>query len=130
MGYYSDFELTVIGPACSEYLIKEINDLDVFESGDEDGGYWFGNAKWYEEKEDMIRISSDFPEYLFTVERYGEDRDDFCRTYYKNGESHCCYGTMSFEPFDLTGFGEPKEEAYQIPENSDVDDLLKVARHQ
>lgn len=107
MGYYSAYDLTVtkVGSesdaAALKEIAREIEKLEVLECGNLDGSYWFCHeTKWYEDDDDMIRISEMFPEYLFVLERYGEDREDFGRTYYQGGRSHYCAGTMSFEPFD------------------------------
>lgn len=103
MGYYTDFELNV-----SRYQEKfnqstlddsfdknvftliqtELDKIGVFDYIEEygDGVVASGNAKWYEYGNDMLLLSSKFPNVLFDLQGRGESSDDFWRRYYMNGK--------------------------------------------
>ena len=131
MGYYSDFYLTVTkaadedGTATLEDVAREIEKLDVLESGNTEGSYWFCNdIKWYESDDDMSKIAKMFPEFLFELERYGENRDDFDRTYYQGDRSHICHGVMEFEPFDVGAWIKVDTPSPE-PSAREIEDLLE-----
>lgn len=113
MGYYTDFELTAekylpggggsfstrsLSPEELEAIVKDVEKMDVFES------YyppvWYANAKWYESDEDMLRLSSRFPDVLFTLRGQGEERDDEWYAYYLNGRVQEARIIKSWDDFD------------------------------
>ena len=113
MGYYTDFELTAekfiqnggssfstrdLSPEELEPIVKEVEKLDVFESYDPP--MWYGNAKWYDSDEDMLRLSCRFPDVLFTLSGEGEERDDEWYAYYLNGRMQQAAVTKHWNDFD------------------------------
>ena len=62
---------------------KDEDDID-----EEDLNIYFGeeDSNWYEHKEDMIKMSKEFPAVEFSLHGEGEDRDDVWTEIYFNGE--------------------------------------------
>jgi hypothetical protein len=87
MGYYTAYTLHVDKneEAVGAY-IAESDDTDLhYIFSDSDINDWFGNAKWYEHDDDMCKLSSKFPEVLFTLTGEGEETGDVWRKWYQNG---------------------------------------------
>lgn len=114
MGYYTSFHLDVyqhddwIGERkdfqaipddiCDE-LEKEIDRIGVFEDGNILDGYW-GYAKWYRSDEDMLKLSTKFPDLLFILHGDGEDSEDLWNTYYHNGASQHAQALITYDDYD------------------------------
>lgn len=103
MGYYTDFELKAkYDGNDSEYISKleaEIDKLNVFEYGSY-GEDWYVNAKWYDYNEDMLLLSSRFPEVLFELRGEGESPRDLWLNYYKGGGVMRDCLAIKEDPFD------------------------------
>lgn len=56
--------------------------------------------KWYDYEEDMCKLSKLFPSVLFTLEGFGEERDDMWREYFFNGKCQYAPGRVVYEEFD------------------------------
>lgn len=88
MGYYTDFEITVTDVEGNELgevpaaLVSALMDMELDDFG---GNVFTGSLKWYDYGEDMVKLSKQFPDLLFTVEGHGESQDDIWRLYYQNG---------------------------------------------
>jgi hypothetical protein len=79
MGYYTYFEIK----ASPEVIAKVNEPYEMFE----ENGVPLDTYKWYDYKEDMIKISQEFPDELITVTGEGEESGDQWVAYFKNGES-------------------------------------------
>lgn len=95
MGYYTDYYLNAAPVSEEQYnsisaFLKELRDVEeeCFEDG---AGYWKNiQDTWYQSFDDMVSISKQFPEVLFTLTGYGDQRDDQWIEYFKNGRvQHC-----------------------------------------
>jgi len=62
----------------------------------------YESCKWYEHEQDMVRLSSEFPQILFTLEGEGEDNHDIWKKYFKKGKIQICTATIIFEEFHET----------------------------
>jgi len=90
MGYLTFHELSVF---TDDTLTKTINN-DKYDEivellgkvTDYEDMLFEDTIKWYEHDEDMIRLSKQYPDYVFQLDGDGEESDDFWRTYYKNGK--------------------------------------------
>jgi len=47
---------------------------------------FYEEMKWYDCDDDMVELSKEFPEYVFTVYGEGEERDDNWKAYYYKGK--------------------------------------------
>lgn len=56
--------------------------------------------KWYECEEDMCKLSKLFPDVLFIIEGFGEERDDVWREYFYDGKFQYAPATIIFDDFD------------------------------
>lgn len=87
-------------PHTIERLHYAINDLY---GGGWEGSYvdgWFMYGKWYDHEDDMIRLSEEYPEFLFEMHGDGEDSEDFWIEYFQDGKCQYCQGTIVYEEFD------------------------------
>lgn len=113
MGYYTDFSLNVsifqnsadasadpqnISPLVKHLLEDEVDEMDVFEGGNCDDG-WYGNAKWYEWDADMLLLSKKFPDLLFELDGVGESFGDIWSAYFHDGAHQMCRASIEYPPF-------------------------------
>jgi len=112
MGYYTDFILTV-DPATEENSILDLTLVDNkswesyighFYRG-KTGTYYGSEWKWYEHHDDMLLLSSQYPNHAFTLDGDGEERGDRWVKYYKNGLSYKIDLNINPPPFDETVLG-------------------------
>jgi len=101
MGYYTQHELQVFNTdEPVEKFEHEISEI-AYGKNTEDS-LFDAEVKWYDHDEHMRKISKKYPDVLFELTGYGEEKLDFWRTYYKNGKA---------QPVDVEiKFGEFKEE--------------------
>lgn len=89
MGYYTDFNLTVESAPGQIADIEAIDDAIstnydwVFD--DMEFGSYYGNATWYDWRDDMVKLSRQFPKAVFYLEGHGESEDDIWGWYFMNG---------------------------------------------
>lgn len=89
MGYYTTFKLSVRNGEVTEEMQTKLKEIkpEYFTDYDMkdllDGWY---EAKWYDWKEDLIKLSKAFPTEVFELSGEGEEREDMWRAYFKNGK--------------------------------------------
>lgn len=89
MGYYTDFSLTVDHAPGQTADLEAIDDAIrtnydwVFD--DMEFGSYYGTARWYDWRDDMVRLSRQFPKAVFYLEGHGENHDDIWGYYFMNG---------------------------------------------
>lgn len=107
MGYYTEYSLSAY-PVSKETpvpqeRIEELNDrisgLRVMECGRYDS--WFAYNKWCDHEEDMVAISKQFPEFLFTLHGKGQDSDDLWNAYFCDGRTQKCMAEIVYENPDM-----------------------------
>lgn len=101
MGYYTSFSLQAkIEPWNVEALVEKLSELGVIGYALEKE-YWEDShgivefdsndtVKWYSHDEDMLKISTAFPNAVFKLIGVGEEPGDIWDTYYKNGQMEYC----------------------------------------
>jgi len=95
MGYYTVFELSCDNVELEEEIFDKIESIS--------GGYDLRESeqyKWYDYKEDMVKLSKLFPTTLFTLNGEGEESGDIWKQYFKNGKSQLCKSVITFDKFD------------------------------
>ncbi len=55
---------------------------------------------WCYMDSEMSEFSQKYPDWIFVINRRGEDFPSFWREYYHNGKQHTCRGWVQYEPFD------------------------------
>lgn len=124
MGYYTRFTLEIT----PEYVYTEVPLVKVLKANvqlvDEDkdvmvtaavnirenvieileAGYGKGlfedTCKWYEHEEDMKKVSSNYPDVIFTLEGEGEEAGDMWKKYFMNGKMQSCKAVITYPEFD------------------------------
>jgi len=91
MGYYTDFEVDIVGDGKEDALATLVNI----------SGYsWYGNylsdAKWYNWVEDLEKVSRMHPDCKFTLNGVGEDHPDIWQATAMNGVVIKKNATISF----------------------------------
>jgi hypothetical protein len=116
MGYYTHYALT-IAPDFEEEseehqsLQKAFKDvmgygddcLDDLLSGQMEA------TKWYAHDENMLEISTKFPDLLFTLKGEGEEANDLWIKYYKKGKIQVANAEITFAVFDESKLKTLKE---------------------
>lgn len=99
MGYYTRYELSILGGHYD--TLKEIieNDEDTFYGIDENGEP-VDCVKWYDHEKDMINVSKEYPELVFKLTGEGEEAGDLWHKYFKNGKKQVCEAKIVFDEFD------------------------------
>ena len=103
MGYNTQFELAWENkgvenktPKIQEFLIAN---ADTYYGVDE-FGETTDSCKWYSYHDDMIVMSAQFPDVLFTLRGKGEESGDVWNNYYLGGKSQRAQAKLVFDEFD------------------------------
>ena len=115
IGYFTSYALNLSGVESDQHerLAREIDKLAVFVNGSIDEGF-YAYDKWYDFDQDMLLLSSRFPNVLFTLLGKGDSDDDYWMNYYKGGQAQ--YGAIEivYHEFDERKLaGDPVEDAGQ-----------------
>jgi len=102
MGYYSCYSFIEVETVDGEdVFLEDLPDWDqTFK--DQTGYNWdsIGNGiKWYDYFDDMLKISSLYPEVVFTLERVGENPNDRALARFLNGKGESVLGEVVYEEF-------------------------------
>lgn len=107
MGYYTQFEGSIIGPVDSAVEYRVANAIaDEFWFDDPDFYYVdqvfsaCGEMKWYDWREDMEKISLQFPTVTIYLHGEGEDSEDMWNAYFKNGKSVVYHAQITYPEFN------------------------------
>ena len=57
-------------------------------------------CKWYDNEDDMLLLSKEFPDVLFKLHGEGEDNEDIWDKYFMNGKMQYCPAKIMCPPFD------------------------------
>lgn len=76
----------------------------------DENGATYDSVKWYNHDEDMIKLSLEFPEIVFTLHGEGEETDDRWKKYYLNGKMQEARAkiTVVYDEFDKKKLVNPK----------------------
>lgn len=113
MSYYTQYNLYVQNyDGLNETELDDVNSaieaLNIFDDGDNRYG-WSAYEKWYDHDDDMLALSTRFPDVVFQLYGDGEDSEDRWMTYYKNGRCQvdALHITVEEEPFDESKLWPP-----------------------
>lgn len=98
MGYQTDYKLIVGLKESEQEIFDRVAELSGYGTR-WDAEHLYG-CKWYEWKEHMLQVSSEFPEVLLKLEGEGEEAGDMWHAYFKNGKFQDCRGEVVYPPFD------------------------------
>ena len=57
-------------------------------------------CKWYNNEDDMLLLSKEFPDVLFKLHGEGQDNEDIWDKYFMNGKMQYCPAEIMYPPFD------------------------------
>lgn len=88
MGYYSNFEITIVNEKASvEEISEPFSQLTGYGvSYLDDETLFLNDVKWYDWEDDMIELSKQFPWAAIEVSRFGEDNLDWEVSLFINGK--------------------------------------------
>lgn len=128
MGYYTYFNLsadpfdgkTLISDARYEEIAAEIECMNIFEDHFAKSE-WSGYAKWYDWEDDMLLLSSKFPEVLFTLNGEGDGSEDLWIAYFRAGYEQYCPAQIIYPEYNKSLLDKPPtkpEEEYYSYEDA------------
>lgn len=108
MGYYSYFDLeiryvdtlTPVDADTRNVLADSIAKDCEYDLVDAES-LFCENIKWYNYEEDMKKTSKRYPEYIFSIRRDGESRDDISKTHFWNGKFVEESPKVAWEDYDI-----------------------------
>ncbi len=111
MGYYTKYDLHYEGQITEQEILMALiranpgyfDNADTLEMALEEP------IKWYSCEEDMLEVSKNFPNVMFTLEGEGEEQGDMWIDHFKNGKMQRRNVIYTFEPFDPTIFEEGED---------------------
>ena len=88
MGYYSNFEITIVNEKASvEEIYEPLSQISGYNIDYlDDETLLINDVKWYNCKNDMIELSKQFPWAVIAVSRFGEDTLDWEVALFINGK--------------------------------------------
>lgn len=123
MSYYTTFEITIeridpktFAPTWDKNVLKTPSNsevpgqlVDKIQNLCEDLEFdqiatLYGYAKWYDWREELVELSKQYPEFMFTVDGAGEDFPDAWICWIVNGRSQYTTKKMVHDPFDPEKF--------------------------
>lgn len=102
MGYYTDYEVTVSNLDNVNQGVKIVTMLDIHYYDFSNDGVNLSftcNGKWYDWKEDCIRVSLQYPKILIELHGVGEDRDDRWKARIRHGDCETVSAKIVFDEF-------------------------------
>lgn len=114
MGYYTYFSLsadpfdgkTPLSDTRYEEIAAEIERMNIFEDHFSKSE-WSVYTKWYDWEDDMLLLSSKFPEVLFTLNGDGEDSEDLWIAYFRAGYVQHCPAQFVYPEHDKSLLDKP-----------------------
>jgi hypothetical protein len=86
MGYLTRYELEVSNNKSGIGILQEFREtFDLSYAIGEDGNS-LQPVKWYKNEKNLLEFSLKYPEAIFKLVGYGEDKDDIWVKYFKNGD--------------------------------------------
>ena len=128
MGYYTYYSLAIENKNVPKNVLAEI-DAEIKTMNVLDGsfcryGFCSGEDKWYYHDEDMLLLSTKFPEVLFCLDGTGEDSEDIWRTYYQNGKMQHCPASIVYDDYNpekmQPGIIGTTKYSYQMEEDDPI----------
>ena len=115
MGYRTEYYLDIY-KYMGEGTPPRIEDIMIdFQSQSEEAKYSLEKDGaclrewgWYDHENDMIGLSTKYPEVVFRLSGFGEECADTWADYYLNGKVQHCLATLVMLPFDPDKLQEPK----------------------
>jgi len=128
MGYYSDYDLELVGSGpIYDKLKEEAHNIelayrhsleDVLRNG-------LHEVKWYQHEEDLNTISKNWPNVMFVLNCQGED-GEMWRVYSKNGVSQTVKARVTYdEPDDRFPHIEGAEEKAKAERKAELQAALE-----
>lgn len=116
MGYYSKYNLSIPNQKVRDFedieayleIHKEESFADNILYFLRQGGVYSESTKWYENNEDMNKLSLIFPETLFQLDREGEESGDIERVYFQNGKYKSYQAKIVFDEYNENDMKEYK----------------------
>lgn len=127
MGYYTQYKLKIEANLDIFSLIEE--DFHDGKIPTEYGtlkdifpymGDFSDECKWYGHNEDMLAISTQYPNVTFVLEGHGEETGDVWKKWYRNGNVHVSKPELVYEP--------PTTEFYNDVDDDKLQRRLKISR--
>ena len=99
MGYCTRFNLSV-DKKDNDLLTKIIEeDEELSRMFDEDGES-YDEYKWYDHEAEMMYLSKNYPDVLFTLKGEGEEAGDLWFKHFKNGKIQRCPAIITYDEYD------------------------------
>jgi hypothetical protein len=105
MGYMTNYTLfyRYSDDAEPDYYLHEevlVTFLDTVTGYHWDRNFQLFDAKWYDHHDHMLKISTDYPDLIFTLKGEGEEAGDLWKKYYKNGKYQEARAQIVYEEYD------------------------------
>lgn len=126
MAYYTNFYLRakpitdVQHSQIDLYLTKLRPGIEASDTQDGEGCWQNLEDTWYDYEQDMLDLSTQFPDVLFSVYCEGDDRDDIWTRYFKNGLTQLCPVYSLSWPLRPNGWTKMHKNDYGIFVDSNV----------
>lgn len=132
MGYRSNFMLSA-EPITEELYTKIGEELELYncrcecEGIENRVGQWSDiDDTWYSSMADMVQISQEFPDVIFTLYVEGEDRNDTWRAIFRNGSFQVNGATFVFDPYISSRMKDTLDEPPQEYEEMVREERIKA----
>ncbi len=104
MGYYTKYDVTIsnLDNANQGAKAADMLDMTYYDFSDDGTIMQFDyDGKWYDWKEDCIRVSLQYPKILIEIEGKGEENGDIWKARIRNGVCERVDAKIVFDDFKL-----------------------------
>lgn len=104
MGYYTQYNVTIsnLDNANQGVKVAKILDLQHYDFSDDGTIMQYDTyEKWYDWKEDCIRVSLQYPKILIEIDAKGEESGDMWKARVRNGVCERIEAKIVFDDFKL-----------------------------
>lgn len=100
MGYETRYNLELSDNSLKDEVVDALRELEVINYALDSNLELYDSVKWYRHKEDMKKISIQFPDVLFTLTGQGEEGEDIWVMYFKGGKGQREKAIITLPEFD------------------------------
>ena len=103
MGYFTDYQISTDETSAENKVEYELALRDIVGADINLEFFETRRLKWYDWRDDMLKLSSFYPDVVFRVQGIGEARHDMWRAVFKSGKCNECQAEIVWPELSIPG---------------------------